>query len=180
MRKTSFVLVGMVALLGFAPTADAQRGRRGPAARQEAAAESKTQLPSAVSQAIASAFPGSTVSDVEQDTDEGVSVYDVELSNGTDVEVTADGVILEVAYDATMQQIPAAAAKALQAAGAGAALDGVQRVEVRAGISGGKVTKLAQPGTEYSATFKKGGRIGEVRVNADGKILDPMEWEIDD
>jgi hypothetical protein len=179
MRKAGLVLVGLVALLGFATTADAQRGRRGPAARQEAAAP-KTQLPSAVSQAISSAFPGSTVADAEQDTDEGVSVYDVELSNGTDVEVTADGVILEVGYDTTMQQIPAAAAKALQAAGAGAVLDGVQRVEVRAGISGGKVAKLAQPGTEYSATFKKGGKIGEVRVNAEGKILDPMEWEIDD
>jgi hypothetical protein len=181
MRRTSFVLVGLVALLGLATTADAQRGRRGggPAARQQEA-EPQTQLPSAVSQAIASAFPGATVSDAEPDTDDGVSLYSVELSTGIVVDITADGVILEVGQDTTMQKIPAAAAQALQAAGAGAMLDGVQRVEVRAGISGGKVGKLAQPGTEYSATFKKGGKIGEVRVNADGKVLDPMEWEIDD
>ena len=178
MRKTSFVLVGLVVLLGLATTADAQGRRRGPAAA--AREEPQTQLPGAVSQAIAAAFPGATVSDAEQDTDEGVSVYDVELSNGTNVEVTADGVILEVGYDTTMQKIPAPAAKALQAAGAGATLDGVQRVEVRADLDGGKVVKLAQPATEYSATFKKGGKIGEVRAGADGKVLDPMEWEVDD
>jgi hypothetical protein len=35
--------------------------------------------------------------------------------------------------------------------GAGATLDEVQRVEVRAVINDGKVVKLAQPRTEYSA-----------------------------
>jgi hypothetical protein len=178
MKKMSFVLVGLVALLVLATTADAQRGRRG--GLRAAREEPQTQLPSAVSQAIASAFPGATVSDAEQDTVDGVPIYSVELSTGTAVEVTADGVILEAIYDTTMQAIPASAAQALQNAGAGATLDGVERVEVRAEISGGKVVKLAPPVTEYSATFTKGSQIGEIRVSADGKVLDPMEWEADD
>ncbi len=179
MRKSFFALMGLVLLLGFAVSVSAAPPgrRRGPAAAQE---QAQPQLPQAVASAVAAAFPGDKVADSEQDTDEGVSVYSVELSSGTDVEVTADGAILEVCYETTMQKIPAAAAKALQTAGAGTTLDGVQRVEVRADLDGGKVVKLPQPATEYSASFKQGGKIGEVRVLADGKVVDPMEWEIDD
>lgn len=184
MRKTSLVLVGLVALLGLglATTAGAQRGRRGggPAARQ-AEAEPQTQLPSAVSKAIASAFPGATVSDAEQDSEDGVSMYIVELSNGAEVEVTASGVVVVASYDTTMGQIPAAAAQALQQAGAGATLDGVQRCEIQAELfEGGKVVRLPQPRTEYSATFKKGGQTGEISVRADGTVVEPMEWGVED
>jgi len=181
MRKSIWALMGLVLLLGLAVSvAAAPPGRRRAAAVAEPQAQSQAQLPQAVSSAVASAFPGTTVADSEQETEEGVSAYFVELSSGTEVFVTADGVILEVAYKAQMSSFPAAAAQALQKAGAGATLDGAQRVEVRAEIEGGKAVKLPKPDTEYSATFKKSGKVGEVRALADGTVPDPIEWEIDD
>jgi hypothetical protein len=176
MQKKVWVLVELALLLGLtASVAAAQPGRR-----RAAKAAPEPQLPQAVASAVASAFPGSSVADFEPDADDGVSVYSIELSSGEEVEASADGVILEVAYDSAMSQVPAAAAQALQNAGAGATLDEVQRVEVRAEIDGGKVVKLAQPRTEYSAIFKKGGKFGEISVAADGTVVDPMEWGVED
>jgi hypothetical protein len=168
------MLVGLVALLGFAMTVNAQRARRGQRASSE------PQLPAAVASAVTSAFPDATVGEFEQDTDGGIAVYIVDLSTGPEVEVTADGVIVEVSYDTDMKKVPAAAAQALQKAGAGATLGEVLRVEAHADINGGKVVKLAQPRTEYSAIFEQGGKTGEIRVAADGTIVDPMEWWVED
>lgn len=171
MRKARLLLVGLVALLGFAMTVNAQVGRRAKKA------SSTPQLPAAVSSAITAAFPGATAGEFEQDTDGGITIYSVEVSTGPQVDVTADGVILEVSYDSDMKEVPAAAAQAIEKAGAGAKLDEVLRVEVRAEIDdNGKVVKLEKPETEYSAIFLKDGKEGEIRVAADGTILDPLEW----
>lgn len=179
MRKTSVVLVGLLVVLGLAMTANAdpRRGRRGAVAE----AVTAPQLPTAVSSAISSTFPGATVGEFEQDSDDGVSLYIVSLSNGAEVEVTSSGVVIVASYGTSMAQIPAAAAKALQQAGAGAALDEVMRSEIHAELfDGGKVVKLPQPRTEYAATFKKGGQLGEISVKADGSVVEPMEWGADD
>jgi hypothetical protein len=170
-RKTRLLMVGLAVLLVFAMNANAQLGRRGKKAA------SAPQLPAPVSSAITAAFPGATADEFEQDTDGGITIYSVDISTGALVDVTADGVILEVFYDTDMKQVPAAAATAIEKAGGGAKLDEVQRVEVRAEIDdSGKVVKLEKFETEYSAIFLKDGKEGEVRVAADGTILDPLEW----
>jgi hypothetical protein len=161
----------LVALLSIAMTVNAQLGRR---AKQ---ASSTPQLPAAVSSAITAAFPGATAEEFEKDTEDGITIYSVDISTGALVDVTADGVILEVCYDTDMKQVPAAAAQAIEKAGAGAKLDELLRVEVRAEIDdSGKVVKLEKPETEYAAIFLKDGKEGEIRVAPDGTILDPLEW----
>lgn len=173
MRKSIWVLVGLVLLLWFAVSVAAAPPRRRGAAKAE---PQQSQLPQAVSSAVASAFPGDGVVDSEPDSEDGVSLYSVELSSGAEVLVTADGVILEVAYDSALSKVPAAAAQAIQKAAAGAAIDEVLRLEIRAEIEGGKAVKLAQPETEYSASFRQGGKTGEIGVAADGTISSPLEW----
>jgi hypothetical protein len=180
MKMTSLLLIVLVVLLGFSTTADAQR-RRGGAMAEAAESRNAPKLPDTVAKAVAATFPGATVGEFEQDSEEGVTLYIVDLSNGAEVEVTASGVVLVASYDTSMQQIPAPAAQALQQAGAGAALDGVQRAVIYAELfEGGKVVRLPQPRTEYSATFKKGGQLGEISVTADGTVVEPMEWGADD
>ena len=179
MRKSIWALMGLVLLIGLAVSvAAAPPGRRrGPAAAQAQAQEqAQPQLPQAVSSAVASAFPGDGVADSEPDSEDGVSLYSVELSSGAEVLVTADGVILEVAYETEMSKVPAAAAQALQKAAAGAAIDEVLRLEIRAEIEGGKAVRLGESEILYSASFRKGGKTGEIDVAADGTIVSPLEW----
>ena len=176
MKTKSWVLVGLVLLLASAMTVNARPGggRRGPPAAAQAQAE--PQLPAAVASAISAAFPGAKVSEFEEDTDDGVAVYFVNLSTGAEVEVTSSGMIIVADYTIDMKQVPAAAAQAIQKAGAGATIESVQREEIYGEIDGGKAVKLEKPATEYLASFKKGGQTGEISVLADGTVVGPLEW----
>ena len=176
MKTKSLALVGLVMLLGFALTVDAQPGRRRRGVVAATAQPGSQQLPAAVSSAISSAFPGATVGESEQDTDDGVSVYFVDLSTGAEVEVTSDGTIVVASYGVGMTQVPAAAAQAIQKASAGATISEVLREEIHADIEGGKAVKLEKPVTEYLAVLSKGGQEGEISVLADGTVVGPLEW----
>jgi hypothetical protein len=166
--KRRAVLVALLMLLGSAVRSTQGRARGPPAAAQE---EAQPQLPAAVATAISSAFPGATVSESEQDTDDGISVYYVVLSTGAEVEVTADGTVIVADYTIDMSKVPAAAAKSIQTAAAGATIKEVLREEIYAEIEGGKAVKLAKPVTEYLATLNKGGQEGEISVRRwDGRV----------
>ena len=60
------------------------------------------QLPQAVKDAVAQAVPGGTIVEAEMETEDGQSVYDIQVeANGKefDVEVAEDGTVLEVEED---------------------------------------------------------------------------------
>jgi len=139
-------------------------------------------LPPAAADAVKAEFPGAVVGEMEQETEDGVAVYEVELTRGgkeMEVTVTADGTIVEVETEIAQADLPKAVAAAIAKAAGGAKLTEIEREETRAVVRDGKLVKLDKPKVTYEAEFLKDGREVEVEVAPDGKIL-KTETEDDD
>ncbi len=111
---------------------------------------------------------------------EGLKVYEVELQqNGQEIEVmlAKDGTLMEVETEMTVQELPEAAAKAIEKAAEGAAVNEVSKEVTHAVI---KLVKLDQPQTSYEAELSKEGAECEIEVAADGTILEQSEWKMCD
>ena len=115
-------------------------------------------MPPAVRDAVEKETSGAIIKNVSKENDNGKAVYEVETTvNGRtrDVMFAADGEVLAVEEQSSLEAIPAAARQAIEARAAG-----------------GKVTtvELVRKGTAvtYEAVVVKGGKKAEVTVNADG------------
>lgn len=111
---------------------------------------------------------------------EGLKVYEVELEqNGQEIEVmlAKDGTLLEVETEMTVQELPEAAAKAIEKAAEGAIINEVSKETTYAVV---KLIKLDQPQTSYEAELSKEGTVCEIEVAADGTILEQSEWKMCD
>lgn len=126
----------------------------------------RSDLPPAVEKTAAEVIKGATVKGFSKETENGKTTYEVEMVvNGhtKDVEVDANGAILEVEEEVALDSLPA---------------------NVKAGLSakasGGKILKvesLTKNGklVAYEAKVETGGKKSEIQVGPDGKPLDHEE-----
>jgi hypothetical protein len=159
----------------------------GQAAYAKEEAKAKVELPDAVAKALATICPNAkiTVTDAEQETEEGVTVFDIEFTAGTakmEADIAADGTILETSAVVGLNVVPEAAAKAIKAAAEGATIKQVERAEIRAEIKkgeGGKgaIVMLQTPRVNFEAELTKGDQEGEITVAADGTVVEPLKWK---
>ncbi len=159
----------------------------GQAAYAKEEAKAKVELPDAVAKALGAICQNAkvTVTDVEQETNEGITVYDIEFKAGAtamEAEITADGTILETSAVVDLNVVPEAVVKAFKAAAEGATIKQVERSEARAEIKkgeGGKgaIVALAAPRIVFEAELVKGDQEGEIEVAADGTVVEPLKWK---
>ncbi len=127
-------------------------------------------LPPAARTAIQKAFPGARIHHVEKEK-KAITLYEAKLVKGDakmEVEVSADGTIVEVEQHVTKDELPAPVAAALAKVAGDAQIKEIEREEIHAVL---KLVKLKKPAIVFEAEFLKDGKTIEVKINSDGKIL---------
>jgi len=133
----------------------------------------RSQLPPAVLKAVDENRPGARIEKLEIEKEAGFTLYDIEFEgNDGEIEVAADGSVMDVTSIVTLDEVPAPAASVIEEASRGRGIKRVEKSEVRHRIdtSAGapRLTPLGTPEYIYEAELKKGG---EVEVAADGRIV---------
>lgn len=131
----------------------------------------KVELPAAAAKAFKDAFPKGEIEKLEAEEENGVTVYDIEFKNGAaeqEMDLTADGTILEVTLVVDAKAVPPAAMKAIEKAAEGAKIGRIENVDIRYETKDGKAIKLARPVTHFAAEFTRGDKTTEVVVTPDG------------
>lgn len=146
--------------------------------------KAKIEIPAAVLKAIKENAPGAEIDKVEVEENAGVRLYDIEFKDDQgEIEVAADGTVIDIAAVVQMKDIPRAAAAALEkaVAEAKASIRRLEKSEIRAEVQvqegKGKVVRLAGPRYVYEAEVVRGKESGEITVDAAGKIVEPLKWE---
>jgi len=148
---------------------------------KERSGQAKVDLPPAVAQAVKANCPAAIIDKVDLEKEAGVVLYDIEFKAGRgEIEVAADGTVMDIATIVAMKDVPAPAAAAMEKAAAGATIKQVERSEVRAELdkAGGKgtIVKLASPKFVYEAELAMGEKRGEVQVAPDGTVVEGPKW----
>ncbi len=126
----------------------------------------RSELPAAVEKTVVEQSKGATIRGFNEETENGQTTYEVEMVvNGhtKDVQMDANGVVIEVEEEVSMEALPAEIKAGLQA---------------KAGK--GKITKvesLTKRGklVAYEAQVMTDGKKSEVQVGPDGKPLHHQE-----
>lgn len=124
---------------------------------QDASAKLKS-LPPSVQKAVAAETRGATIKGVDKEVEDGKTVYEVEtvVSGRTrDLMFAADGTVLSVEEQSSLDAISAAARAAVEKQAVGGRVSTVEVVTRGTAVS-------------YEAVVVKGGKKTEVTVNADG------------
>jgi hypothetical protein len=168
--KRKGIFVGLVAVMVLAlATVGHSQGSRKQKARTP-------RLPAAVTEAIKNDCPDCTIAKVGREKKDGIIVYDFEFRNGQgEMDVAADGTILERETQVPTSKIPAAALDAIRNAGGSILL--TETDEVRAEIKDGKVVKLDTPTIRYEADLVKENQTSEVAVTPDGQVAEAPKWK---
>ncbi len=136
-------------------------------------------LPEGVEKALAAAFPRAVVTEAGKEVEDGVEVFELSLVQGgrdLEVEIAADGALIEVETPMPVEDLPEAVKAAVEEAAPGARIHRVEKAEVRAEVREGQVVPLPEPKVLYEAELRKGDLAAEVEVSADGRILEVLEW----
>jgi len=200
MKRMNRLLIGLVVVLvmtAFVSSAAAQtkpqpagQAKAQPASpakaqpKAEAKPEAKkVELPPAVAKAVKENVPNAEIDKVDVEDEGGIKLYDIEFKAGKgEIEVAADGTVMDVATIIQMKDVPKPAAAAIQktADDAKATIKQLEKSEVRAEVkiegNKGKIVKLAAPKYVYEAELVKGKQTGEVQVTPDGKIVEALKW----
>ena len=143
-----------------------------------------TELPAAVLAAIEANVPGGEVDVVEVAEEKGITLYDIEFKEDLgEIEVADDGTVIDVVTIVTMEDLPEAAAMAIEKATEGFTIERLEKSEIRSEIKqiGPKVAivKLSTSQYVYEAELVEDDRTGEITVDADGNIVEPLKWDTD-
>jgi len=131
----------------------------------------KVELPAAAAKAFKDAFPKGEIEKLDAEEENGVMVYDIEFKNGAveqEMDLTADGTILEITLVVDAKAVPAAAMKAIEKAAEGGKITRIENIDIRYETKDGKAVKLAKPVTHFAAEIAKGDASSEIVVNPDG------------
>jgi uncharacterized membrane protein YkoI len=147
----------------------------------EQAKQAKVELPPVVAKVVQANCPGAEIDKIDMEKEAGIVLYDIEFKAGKgEIEVAADGTVMDIATIIAMKDVPKPAAEAIQKAAAGASVGQVERSEVRAEIKEtagkGAIVKLAAPKYVYEAELVKGEAKGEVQVAPDGQVVEGPKW----
>jgi len=192
MNHNNLILLAVVVLLAFGlvlstgcAKKEGEEQVEKPAAEEPQEAEPEVELPAAVVEAIEANVPGAEIDFVEVAEEAGITLYDIEFkADRGEIEVAADGTVLDVVTVITMDELPEAAAKAIQDAIEGATILRLEKSEIRSEIKKegeiGTLVKLDAPRYVYEAELEKDGQTGEIEVDADGNITEPLKWDTKD
>ena len=137
-------------------------------------------LPDAVSKTFKAKFPQAKITEVMSEVEEGVNVYAIEFMDGQSekaADIAADGTMLETASIIPAKELPEAAMKSILKEAPGATLDTVDRVEITHETRKGYVYKLPATVTQYEVEVTKSNSKGELVVNPDGSVVEPVKWK---
>jgi len=137
----------------------------------------KAALSAAAAEAVKKAFPEAAIRKVELEDEDGVKVYEVELEEGDrkiEVEVAADGILIEVETELGAEELPRAVAKVVAQAAEGAEIKEVEKEEIHAVL---QFVKLKTPQVVYGVELVRDGRKGEIKVAADGTVVEKLKWK---
>lgn len=189
MKRSNWILLGFVMLLALGLTMstgcakkEGEEQAEKPAMEEPEVTKSEVELPAAVVEAIKANVPDAEIDFVEVTEEDGITLYDIEFkADRGEIEVTADGTVIDVVTIITMEELPEAAAKAIQDAIEGATIKRLEKSEIRSEIKKeegiGTVVKLDTPRYVYEAELEKDGQTGEIEVDADGNITEPLKWD---
>jgi uncharacterized membrane protein YkoI len=187
MKHTNGIWLGIVVILAFLLTMSVGCAKE--ESKEEIMPESKEQetkaekeLPAAVVEAIKANVPDAEIDFVEVAKEAGITLYDIEFkANRGEIEVAEDGTVLDVVTVITMGDLPGAAAEAIQKAVEGATIKRLEKSEIRSEIKKegevGELVILDTPRYVYEAELIKDGQTGEVEVDAEGNIIEPLKWD---
>ena len=178
------ILVLMWVLTGCAKKEEKAKQEANQVAQQapEEAEEMAVELPAAVAQVVKEKFPEAQIAEVETEEKAGLTLYDIEFKdNKGEIEVTADGQIIEIATITTLEKLSEGAAQAIQKAAEGATIKRIEKGEIMAKINeAGEITKIEPPLQAFEAELVKDGQTGEITVSPDGKIIEELKWEAEE
>jgi hypothetical protein len=192
MKHSNLFLLGLVILLAFglilsigcAKEESEQQEEQGQAEEMEAARAQKAEieLPAAVQEAIEANVPDAEIDFVEVEEKDGITLYDIEFkAERGEIEVAADGTVIDVVTIVTMEEIPKDAARAIKEATEGMTIKRLEKSEVRSEIvkeeETAVVVTLDTPYYLYEAELEKDGQTGEISVDADGNIVETLKWD---
>ncbi|MGD2246641.1 MAG: hypothetical protein PVI11_08850 [Candidatus Aminicenantes bacterium] len=179
MKHIKWTLPGFVLTLALALTMSAACTQK---ESQEAAEKEEMELPAAVSEVVKAYFPNAQIDKIEVAEEYGITLYDIEFkADQGEIEVAVDGTILDVVTIITMDELPKGAAEAIQKAAEGATILRLEKSEIHSVIKEeegkGTLVKLDSFRYVYEAELMKDGQTGEVEVDADGNITEPLKWD---
>jgi uncharacterized membrane protein YkoI len=189
MKRNNWLFLGFVILLAFGLTISigcTKKASEEQAEKLEAEEQKpvtpEMDLPATVIDAINTHIPGAEIDKVEVAEEAGITLYDIEFkADRGEIEVTKDGTVIDVVTIITMEELPEAAAQAIQKASEGATILRLEKSEVYSEINKegekGIVVKLDTHRFVYEAELEKNGQTGEIEVDADGNITEPLKWD---
>lgn len=189
MKQSHLVLLGFVVILALGLVVltacakkEVKEPTEEPAVDESQEAKPGIELPAAVVEAIEANVPGAEIDFVEVAEEAGITLYDIEFeADRGEIEVAADGTVIDVVTIITMEELPEAAAKAIQDAVEGAKILRLEKSEIRSEIKKegdtGVLVKLDTPRYVYEAEIEKDGQTGEIEVDAEGNITEPLKWD---
>jgi uncharacterized membrane protein YkoI len=133
-------------------------------------------LPKAVIEAVKKRFPDAKLESAEKETEGGKIVYEVELEQKDEeleVELTADGTILEIEQEISVKDVPKAVHDALMAKYPKSEFEKAEKVTK---VKDGK----DQPAVYEVEVETADDKEYEVTVSAEGKIIEVEEEDDDD
>jgi uncharacterized membrane protein YkoI len=175
MTRTRWMMLGVTVLAALTLTV-----AMGWAKGEGGKAKVKVELPPAVAEAVAKAFPTMKIEKVKAEEENGVRLFEVELEEGkteVEVEVSAGGLIVSVETEIALKDVPEAAAAAILAAAEGGKVEEVKKEEIMAEAKDGQIAPLTAAKVVYEAEIEKGTQEGEIAVDASGAIVEPLKWK---
>jgi hypothetical protein len=179
MKKMKWIWLGLVVVLAFALTMSTGCKKQEVREQEE---KPEVELPAGVAAAVEANFPGAQIDFVEVVDEAGITLYEIEFKDDAgEIEVATDGTIIDIVTIINAEDVPEAAAEVFRQAAEGATIKRYEKSEIWTEIKQeegvGKLIKLDSPKYVYEAEIVKGTRTGEIEVDADGKIIEPLKWD---
>ncbi len=176
--------ITIILTCGVFPGSEAAAKGKAQEQSEEAEIVDPSELPAPVKSAIRRTVRGARVADAAREVRSGIVVYDVAIEGDGEMLVAEDGTVLEVSTVVRPEQVPRPVSDAFALSAAGADVDEVDRVEVRAEIRGagprGTIVRLAAPSYLYEASLSTSDATGEMRVDPRGRVVAAPTWVRDD
>jgi uncharacterized membrane protein YkoI len=191
MKRTNWILPGIVILLALGLVLATGCGKKESKEQAETQPMEETQrtmppteLPAKVMAAVEATVPDAEVAMAEVSEEGGITVYDIEFKNDMgEMEVADDGTVIEVVSIVTMDDLPEAAAAAIQKAAGDMTINRLEKSEIRSEIDTegetAAVTMLENLRYKYEAELARNDSTAEITVDADGNIVEPLKWEME-
>jgi len=189
MKSKKWILIGFVILLAFGlalSTGCAKKKAEEQAEMEEIekpeTAKPEKEFPVAVMEAIEANVPDAEIDCVEVLEKEGITLYDIEFKEERgEIEVTEEGTVMNIVTIITMEELPEAVAQAINKAAEGITIKRLEKSEIRSEIKKKReksiIIKLDTPRYVYKAELMRDDQTGEITVDADGNIVEPLEWD---